>query len=202
MYILQTGRVRVFAGKNGTMRNLAYYRGGDFFGELSILNGSPRAATVEAMTRCHLLALEPTRCVKLKDAYPEFRKLLDERLARYQANEEARIPLDFNEESLPPRIIYRLFPSSGFRGPFSASRSQCASRRRRRMSIRGTPSNLLRLCGGSDVVVLQNEFLQVLVVIGGRRADRCVSKAGRLRCGVAVECSRTKSAVYPARSRR
>ena len=59
MYILQKGRVRVFATSSGRTRNLAFYRSGDFFGELSILNGSPRAASAEAMTPCELLALEP-----------------------------------------------------------------------------------------------------------------------------------------------
>ncbi len=57
LYILQKGRARAFAGVNGKQRNLAFYREGDFFGELSILNGSPRAASVEAFTDCQLLAL-------------------------------------------------------------------------------------------------------------------------------------------------
>ncbi len=104
MYIVQTGRVRVFSGPDGCGRNLAFYRGGDFFGELSILNGSPRAASAEAVTRCHLLALEPQAVRELEEAYPEFRKLLAERLSRYRADEEARIPVDFNEEILPAEV--------------------------------------------------------------------------------------------------
>jgi ATP-binding cassette subfamily B protein len=39
LYILQKGRARAFAGIDGQTRNLAFYREGDFFGELSILNG-------------------------------------------------------------------------------------------------------------------------------------------------------------------
>src|SRR5207247_8696152 len=39
LYILQKGRARAFAGIDGQERNLAFYREGDFFGELSILNG-------------------------------------------------------------------------------------------------------------------------------------------------------------------
>ena len=45
MFILEKGRARAFMGNNGRERNLAFYRDGDFFGELSILNGSPRAAS-------------------------------------------------------------------------------------------------------------------------------------------------------------
>src|SRR5881394_2820853 len=39
LYILQKGRARAFAGIDGQTRNLAFYREGDFFGELSVLNG-------------------------------------------------------------------------------------------------------------------------------------------------------------------
>ena len=61
MYVIEKGRARAFAGDgNGRQLNLAFYREGDFFGELSILNNAPRAASVEAFTDCRLLALEPT----------------------------------------------------------------------------------------------------------------------------------------------
>ena len=101
LYVLQKGRARAFAGVDGQQRNLAFYREGDFFGELSILNGSPRAASVEAFTDCELLSLEPKAVQGLRRRFPEFDKLLSERLARYQAKTEARIPIDFTTELLP-----------------------------------------------------------------------------------------------------
>src|SRR4029077_19490700 len=101
LYILQKGRARAFAGIDGQERNLAFYREGDFFGELSILNGSPRAASVEAFTDCQLLSLEPKAVRHLRRRFPEFDKLLSERLALYEAKKEARIPLDFTTELLP-----------------------------------------------------------------------------------------------------
>jgi HlyB family type I secretion system ABC transporter len=101
MYVLEKGRARAFAGANGREINLAFYREGDFFGELSILNGSPRAASIEAFTDCQLLALEPQSVRDLRTRFPEFDKLLTERLAVYQAKTEARIPLDFTTELLP-----------------------------------------------------------------------------------------------------
>src|SRR5215468_5817970 len=76
LYILQKGRARAFTSTNGTERNLAFYREGDFFGELSILNGSPRAASVQAFTDCELLSLEPRTVRDLRRRYPEFDKLL------------------------------------------------------------------------------------------------------------------------------
>ncbi len=101
MFILEKGRARAFLANNGKERNLAFYRDGDYFGELSILNGSPRAASVEAFTECRLLALEPKTVRELKRKFPEFENLLTERLAQYQAKTEARIPLDFTVENLP-----------------------------------------------------------------------------------------------------
>src|SRR5213592_2662910 len=101
LYVIEKGRARAFAGLNGRERNLAFYREGDFFGELSILNDSPRAASVEAFTDCQLLSLEPKSVRDLRRRFPEFDKLLGERLAVYQAKTEARIPLDFTSELLP-----------------------------------------------------------------------------------------------------
>src|SRR5438105_2110885 len=101
LYVMQKGRARAFAGVDGGQRNLAFYREGDFFGELSILNGSPRAASVEAFSDCQLLALDPKSVRDLRRRFPEFDKLLSERLALYQAKTEARIPLDFTTELLP-----------------------------------------------------------------------------------------------------
>jgi HlyB family type I secretion system ABC transporter len=101
LYILQKGRARAFIGVDGTQRNLAFYREGDFFGELSILNSSPRAASVQAFNDCELLSLEPTAVRDLRRRFPEFDKLLTERLAAYQARTEARLPLDFTTELLP-----------------------------------------------------------------------------------------------------
>ncbi|HJT45003.1 MAG TPA: peptidase domain-containing ABC transporter, partial [Chthoniobacterales bacterium] len=93
---------RAFIGDgNGHERNVAFYREGDFFGELSILNSASRAASVEAFTDCKLLALEPQAVLELRNRFPEFDKLLTERLAMYEAKTEARIPLDFTEELLP-----------------------------------------------------------------------------------------------------
>ena len=104
MFILEKGRARAFHSDNGTQHNLAFYREGDFFGELSILNGSPRAASVEAFSDCRLLALEPAAVRDLKRRFPEFGKLMEERLAQYQAKTEARVPLDFTTEMLPAEV--------------------------------------------------------------------------------------------------
>jgi HlyB family type I secretion system ABC transporter len=104
MYIVQKGRVRIFVGNNGTMQNRAFLREGDFFGELSVLDGSPRRASAEAMTSCDLLELRPSAVKEMQESFPEFAKLLEERRAQYNVVNEARVPLDFNHESLPADV--------------------------------------------------------------------------------------------------
>ena len=101
MFVIESGRVRAFSQNNGKDRNLAFYREGDFFGELAILNGTPRAASVEAVSDVKLLALDPAAVHELETEFPEFRKLLEERRAQYSADGDARVPLDFAEEALP-----------------------------------------------------------------------------------------------------
>jgi HlyB family type I secretion system ABC transporter len=101
MYVIREGKMRVFVTGQGRERNLGFLRAGDFFGELSVLRGAPRAASVEAITDCGLLALSPEVLGALNAEYPEFKAVMDERAAQYNAKQEARIPLDFSEELLP-----------------------------------------------------------------------------------------------------
>ncbi|MGZ8867226.1 MAG: peptidase domain-containing ABC transporter [Thermoanaerobaculia bacterium] len=100
MYVVQSGKVRAFDPAQNPSA-LAFYREGGFFGELSILNGSPRAASAEAVTDCTLLELPQETVLDLSRRYPEFQKLLEERLAQYKVGREARVPLDFASELLP-----------------------------------------------------------------------------------------------------
>jgi len=66
MFIIVDGRARV-----ATRRGRPVHLGpGDCFGEMSLIDGEPRSATVEAATPMHLLVL----------GYREFWQLLDESL--------------------------------------------------------------------------------------------------------------------------
>src|SRR5262245_23408075 len=101
MYIIEKGRVRVYSGTDGRVRQLAFLREGNFFGELSILTGAPRSGTVQALTDCRLLALAPDAVQEMNQQFPEFAKLMEERRAQYNLATEARVPLDFAQEELP-----------------------------------------------------------------------------------------------------
>ncbi len=101
LYLIEEGRVRVFADVNGKRVYLANFGAGDYFGEASALQGTPRTATVEAVTRCRLLHLQRETFVHLADALPEFRARLDERIAQYDYRRRALTPPDIDKELLP-----------------------------------------------------------------------------------------------------
>ena len=100
MYLVESGRLRV--ARDGA--ELEYAHAGDFFGELSVLHGGAREATVEALTPCRLLALAPDAVRRLLDAYPEFRRRVEERTALADFRYKATVPLDFAEELLPAEV--------------------------------------------------------------------------------------------------
>ncbi|MBX3734262.1 MAG: peptidase domain-containing ABC transporter [Verrucomicrobiae bacterium] len=101
MYIVREGRVRIFTGPPDRAVNVAFFREGDYFGELSVLTGEPRAASVEAASDCRLLSLSPEDVADLDRQFPEIERLLVERRALYEAKARARLPLDFAQELLP-----------------------------------------------------------------------------------------------------
>ncbi len=104
MYVVEEGRLRVFVEEDGSRRYLRYLRRGDFFGELSLFKGEPRATTVEAVGPCRLLRLTEANFGRLLARYPEFGTQLEERIAQYDYRTLARVPLDFAEETLPAEL--------------------------------------------------------------------------------------------------
>jgi ATP-binding cassette subfamily B protein len=101
MYVIETGRARSRrAGEDGE-DDLGFFRTGDFFGERSLFLAEPRAATIEAVTDCVLLRLDPDLFRRLLADHPEFRDRLEQRIRQYDYQRLARVPLDFAEEILP-----------------------------------------------------------------------------------------------------
>jgi CRP-like cAMP-binding protein len=59
MYVIQKGRVEVIKSLGGRTVVLATLERGSFFGEMSLLESLPRAATVRAKGDAELLVIEP-----------------------------------------------------------------------------------------------------------------------------------------------
>jgi CRP-like cAMP-binding protein len=58
MYIIKAGRVGLWREVNGERTTLTVLSKGDFFGEMSLLEGSPRTATAEAVDPCDLMRID------------------------------------------------------------------------------------------------------------------------------------------------
>jgi len=104
MYVVEAGRLRAFTEEGGRRRYLQYLRRGDFFGEKSLFTGVPRAASVEAVSACTLLRLTPETFRTLVATYPDFKAQIEERIAQYEYQRVAHVPLDFAEELLPAEV--------------------------------------------------------------------------------------------------
>jgi hypothetical protein len=77
LFILTSGLVKAFVksprGRYAEVRELGE---GEFFGEISVLDGSPRTATITAATRCELLELDQAALQALTSAHPHVRETL------------------------------------------------------------------------------------------------------------------------------
>lgn len=78
MYIITTGEVKVYTqGKSGSVY-LANLGEGEFFGEVSVLTGKPRTATITAAKPTELLRLDKDKLDNALSMYPGVRKVLDD----------------------------------------------------------------------------------------------------------------------------
>jgi cAMP-dependent protein kinase regulator len=79
MYVIANGEVKVFThGAGGATVYLAKLGEGDFFGEVSMLTGKPRTATITASQRTELLRLDKEKLDNALARYPGIRKVLNE----------------------------------------------------------------------------------------------------------------------------
>ena len=81
MYVIAHGEVKVYtlgAGGKGGNVYLAKLGEGDFFGEVSVLTGKPRTATLTASKPTELLRLDKEKLDNALAKYPGIRKVLDD----------------------------------------------------------------------------------------------------------------------------
>lgn len=77
LYVLASGEARVFVqGFDRRNREISRLASGDFFGEISLLTGAPRTATVVASTECDLLELDRSAVAAIAERHPEVRQTI------------------------------------------------------------------------------------------------------------------------------
>ncbi len=65
MFIIQAGKIRIFKNIDGFDQTLTVLEKGDFFGEMSILEGMPRSASAEAEEDCDLIKINSANFVAM-----------------------------------------------------------------------------------------------------------------------------------------
>ncbi len=79
LFLIASGTVRVWTrGDDGEKIPLAALGASDFFGEISLLTGRPRTATVTALTEVELLRLDRETVAELRQKHPDIETSLSE----------------------------------------------------------------------------------------------------------------------------
>jgi len=78
LFLLVSGEVKVFTkGEHGEHIQLAELGAGDFFGEVSLLTGRPRTATITAKTPVTAIELNREPMLEIIEKYPEVGSILE-----------------------------------------------------------------------------------------------------------------------------
>lgn len=73
LYIIHKGTASAYlSNEEGRQVNLNYMHEGDYFGELSLLDGKPRSASVITVTDCEILLVSRSNVLELLQNHPEF----------------------------------------------------------------------------------------------------------------------------------
>jgi cAMP-dependent protein kinase regulator len=77
LFILSTGTVKAYVrNPKGHYVRVSTLVEGDFFGEISVLTGKPRTATLVAASSCEVLELKKDRLDALTQNHPQVREVL------------------------------------------------------------------------------------------------------------------------------
>lgn len=115
LFILNEGLLGVWvADAQGVDKQVARIQPGEFFGELSLLTGAPRGATVIPVTDCLITEIGKDAMSKLLEARPELAVILSQALAGRQAANQRSMAaaglgsVDAGKEGLARQILGRI----------------------------------------------------------------------------------------------
>jgi CRP-like cAMP-binding protein len=79
LFLIVDGKVKVFTRtETGSNVPLAELGPGDFFGEVSLLTGKPRTATITASTEVNAIELDRANLDRIVEGHPEVRQVLED----------------------------------------------------------------------------------------------------------------------------
>jgi small-conductance mechanosensitive channel len=88
MFVLLRGEANVFVSKNGSTIQVATLTAGDCFGEMSLLTGEPRSATVRAHRDCYVMEIGKPTMAEVLQSEPGYLVQLSELLAQRKMETE------------------------------------------------------------------------------------------------------------------
>jgi CRP-like cAMP-binding protein len=88
MFIVVEGELKVLAARDGQTKHISTMSAGDCFGEMSLLTGEKRSATVVASTDCQLVEIDKAAIAQSLKESPNLLAQLSELLARRQLHSE------------------------------------------------------------------------------------------------------------------
>jgi len=91
-YIIARGKVEVWRTEeqSGSTRRVAVLQDGDFFGEITLITGFPRTATVRTVTSCTCISLARGQFNRMIDRFPDLRRRVSE-VALQRLRESSKI---------------------------------------------------------------------------------------------------------------
>jgi len=102
MFVIEEGDVEILKGDPGSERRLGVLSQGDFFGEMSIIDDLPRAATARALTDCQLLAIDHSTFDLMLRQYPEVAIRMLRRMSARMREAERRADMAGAAGDMPP----------------------------------------------------------------------------------------------------
>jgi CRP-like cAMP-binding protein len=79
--------------QSGKMTRVAVLQDGDYFGEITLITGFPRTATVRTLTVCTCISLERGQFNRMLDRFPELqRQISDVAVQRLRESSKAIVP--------------------------------------------------------------------------------------------------------------
>ena len=112
-FMIKSGKVRIFREtKDLMMTELTYLGPGDSFGEMALLTGAPRAATVEAVKDTHLRALSKAQFDKILQKYPEMSLSLIIQMASWLIENDQMLELEKTRQYQPAKVSILILSSS------------------------------------------------------------------------------------------
>jgi CRP/FNR family cyclic AMP-dependent transcriptional regulator len=80
MFIVYTGKINLYKERQDKMVLLATVEQGDFFGEMALIDGSPRSASAIAAEDAQLVVLDESKFLYLLRHQPEFALVVMQKL--------------------------------------------------------------------------------------------------------------------------